>query len=330
MSLFWKDHKPLLLFYLAQMLLVPALYWLSGEGRPPGIVLYGMAISFAVLLLYFLFRYWQQSKLYKSLDDPSSAAAGSSEITGDSPLAEAFREVLRVKEQAYEQQLQESQSRMDRHIEFMNRWVHQMKTPLSVMQLTLRELEDEHMQSLQEELDRMRKGLETVLYTSRLDRFNEDFRVEPANLLRIVSESVAENRRLFIRKGIAAKLLVGESLEVYTDRKWLRFMLGQILTNAVNYSAGKGDSVSIAAVRQGRATVLEITDEGIGIAPEDLKRVFNPYFTGQRGRQYHESTGMGLYLVKEIAGKLGHAVELQSEAGAGTTVRIIFQPGHGT
>ncbi|MFS0838483.1 sensor histidine kinase [Paenibacillus sp. 1P03SA] len=330
MSLFWKDHKPLLLFYLAQMLLVPALYWLSGEGRPPGIVLYGMAISFAVLLVYFLFRYWQQSMLYKRLDDPSSAADGSFEIPGDSPLAEAFREVLRVKEQAYEKRLHESQSRMDRHIEFMNRWVHQMKTPLSVMQLTLRELEDEHMQSLQEELDRMRKGLETVLYTSRLDRFNEDFRVEPANLLRIVSESVAENRRLFIRKGIAAKLLVGESLEVYTDRKWLRFMLGQILTNAVNYSAGKGDSVTIAAVRQGSATVLEITDQGIGIAPEDLKRVFNPYFTGQRGRQYHESTGMGLYLVKEIAGKLGHAVELQSEAGAGTTVRIIFRPGNGT
>ncbi|MFD7521807.1 sensor histidine kinase [Paenibacillus chitinolyticus] len=327
MSLFWKDHKPLLLFYLAQMLLVPALYWLSGEGRPPGIVLYGMAISFVVLLLYLLFRYWQQNALYNSLDNPSSAADDSFEIPGDSALAEAFREVLRAKERMYEQQLHAYQSKMDRHIEFMNRWVHQMKTPLSVMQLTIRELEDEQMRSLQEELDRIRKGLEMVLYTSRLDRFSEDFRVETTNLLRVVGESVAENRRLFIRKGIAAKLHIEESLEVYTDRKWLRFMLGQILTNAVNYSTGKGDSVFIAAFRQGNATVLEITDQGIGIAREDLKRVFNPYYTGQRGRQYHESTGMGLYLVKEIAGKLGHAVELESEAGTGTTVRILFQPG---
>jgi OmpR family two-component system sensor histidine kinase YxdK len=301
------------------------LYWLSGENRPLSIVLYGMLISSAVLLLYLCYRYVQHRRLYTLLSkqQPMDSVIGHLPL-GEAPLPEAANELLQAIDRQYQEQLNGHVTRMDQHIVFMNRWVHQMKTPLSVIQLTLQDLEEESARSIQEELERLRKGLEMVIYTSRLDRFEEDFQVEALLLRKAVSEVVSENRRLFIRRGIHADIRVDGELAVYSDAKWLMFMLNQILTNAVNYTSGSGKTVIITAERQGFDTVLQISDQGIGISPEDLKRVFNPYFTGERGRQYHESTGMGLYLVREICRRLGHQVDLQSRIGEGTTVQIMF------
>lgn len=324
MKLFWKDQLPLLLFYLLQMLLVPSLYWLTGEDRPLSIMLYGIVLSTVVLLLYLGYRYIQYRKLYTALCDPVSLTHEQLVSMGEAPLPEAIHELLQLIDRQYQEQVNTHVRRMDQHIVFMNRWVHQMKTPLSVIQLTLQDLEDEAAASIQEELDRLRRGLEMVIYTSRLDRFEEDFQVEPLLLHKAVSEAVAENRRLFIRRNIRADIQVGANFAVYSDAKWLMFMLSQILTNAVNYTPGNGKCVTISAQRRDSDIILDITDQGIGISPEDLKRVFNPYFTGERGRQYHESTGMGLYLVREVCKRLGHKVELQSKLGEGTTVRLSF------
>jgi len=325
MRLFWKEQLPLLLFYSVQMLLVPLLYWLSGENRPLSIMLYGVLLSSAVLALYLGFRYFQYYRLYQRLEHPEEALKDHLRPLGTAPLPEAMDELLRSYDRHFQEQLNVHVNRMDQHIDFINRWVHQMKTPLSVIQLTLQEVEeDSAADSIQEELDRLRKGLEMVIYTSRLDRFEDDFHVEPTLLRKAVSEAVADNRRLFIRRGIHPEIQVDGELTVYTDAKWLLFMLTQILTNAVNYTAGSGKSVTISSYLQGKHAVLQIIDQGIGISPEDLKRVFNPYFTGERGRQYHESTGMGLYLVHEVCARLGHTVELQSKPGEGTTLRLIF------
>ncbi|KGE19117.1 membrane protein [Paenibacillus wynnii] len=324
MRLFWKDQLPLLLIYAAQTVLVPLLYWLSGENRPIRIILYGMSLNLVILALYLGFRYLQHYRLYQRLSHPESARLDYRSSLGTAPLPEAMDELIRRYDQHNQEQLNTQVRRMDQHIEFINRWVHQMKTPLSVIQLTLQDVEGAAADSIQEELERLRKGLEMVIYTARLDRFEDDFHVEPTFLRQAVSEAVSENRRLFIRRGIRPVIQISEELSVYTDAKWLRFMLTQILTNAVNYTQGTDKSVTITSYSQGMDNILQITDQGIGISPEDLKRVFNPYFTGERGRQYHESTGMGLYLVREICTRLGHKVELESRPGEGTVLRLIF------
>jgi len=325
MRLFWREQLPLLLFYILQALLVPLLYWLSGENRPISIIAYGLVLSFVTLTLYLSFRYLQHYRIYQRLSHPETASNDLLSSFGNAPLPEALDELMHHYQKLHQEQLDVQVRRMDQHIEFMNRWVHQMKTPLSVIQLTLQELDDTVADSIQEELERLRKGLEMVIYNSRLDRFEDDFRVEPTLLRQAVSEAVSENRKLFIRRGIRPVLQIDEELSVYTDVKWLRFMLTQILTNAVNYTQGTDKVVTVTAFNQGTETVLQIADQGIGISSEDLKRVFNPYFTGERGRQYHESTGMGLYLVQEICSRLGHKVELQSKPGEGTRLRLLFQ-----
>ena len=192
--------------------------------------------------------------------------------------------------------------------------------PLSVIQLTLDEVEEAPAEHIREELDRIRKGLECAVHRAPTG-LSRILQKPPCS---VVSESVVENRKLFIRKGITPVFQIDDRISVYTDAKWFRFMLGQILTNAVNYS-GTPARRFINRRSAGKHIKLYIGDEGIGIAPEDINRVFHPYFTGERGRQYHESTGMGLYLVREITHKLDHSVELESKLGEGTTVTLTMR-----
>lgn len=324
MKLFLREHLPLMLFFAVQMLLVPLLYWLTGEGRPFTVVLYGVLLSSVVLLVYLVYRYLSHRTMYQELSSQELSKEFSNPPLGDAPLPEAIHERISHYERLYREQLHRHQSGTDQHLAFVNRWVHQMKTPLSVIQLTLDEVEEAPAEHIREELERIRKGLEMVLYTARLDRFEQDFAVEAVGLRAAVSESVVENRKLFIRKGITPVFHIDDRISVYTDAKWFRFMLGQILTNAVNYSGSPGKKIQFTAEEAGKHIKLRIRDEGIGIAPEDINRVFHPYFTGERGRQYHESTGMGLYLVREIAHKLDHSVELESTLGEGTTVILTL------
>lgn len=336
MKLFWKEQTPLLAFYALQALLVPLLYSLLDVRFDGAFVLYGLLLSLAVLAAYLLFRYLTHRNFYRQLgDDENPDLAERENIPsfrgdgGTAPLPEALNRLLLRQEKRCLDELSREKNRMELHLAFMNRWVHQMKTPVSVLQLTAAEMDSEAGDSIIEELERIKKGLEMVLYTARLERFEQDFAIRPISLRETAAQAVKENRRLFIRKGVRPELRIGEGVRVYSDGKWLLFLLGQILTNAVNYSGGPGKTVIIEAREQegtsgASVTELIVQDEGIGIAVEDLRRVFSPYFTGERGREYTESTGMGLYLVKEICTRLGHEVSIASQPGIGTTVSIRF------
>ncbi len=327
MRLFWKEQLPLLLFLIPQILLVPFLYWLAGF-RQLEIAFYALLISMTLLLLYLTYHYFSRREVYRKLTRTPDKLEDLLEHSGESPLAIALDTQMEAGFRLYQDELYRYTSQMETHAVFTNRWVHQMKTPVSVIQLTLEHEQDGISEgtrdSIQEELDRLRKGLEMALYTSRLERFESDFRVDRVGLREMVNRTVADNRKLFIRKGVYPVIAVEEELTVLSDEKWLVFILGQLVINAVNYSAGKGDKVVFSARVQGKKTILEVTDYGIGISKEDLRRVFEPYYTGQQGRQYQESTGMGLYLVREVCRRLNHQVELASEPGVGTNVKIIF------
>ena len=327
MKLFLREHVPLMLFSLVQMLLVPLLYALSGERRSLGVMLYGVLLGVAALVLYLGYRYISQRAMYKELSAAERAGGESLAMPslGETALAEAVHTYYERLERSFGEQLHASESRMEQHLVFVNRWVHQMKTPLSVIQLILPELDDIPADSIRAELERIRRGLEMVIYTARLERFEQDFAVKPVLLREAVNKAVMDSRRFFIRMGITPTLQMDAGLAVYTDAKWFRFFLDQLLTNAVNYSGAPGKKVTIAASAEGDIVRFTVRDEGIGIRPEDIGRVFQPYFTGERGRDYRESTGMGLYLVREIADRLTHRVELESAPGAGTAVTLFLR-----
>ncbi|CAH8770280.1 sensor histidine kinase [Paenibacillus dendritiformis] len=323
MKLFWREHLPLAGFTCVQLLLVLLVFWYDGYDRPLT-AMYAMFLGLCVFALYLGYRYATHRLMYRRLTDPPASLTSTIQLADAAPLSRAVDDTIDHQYRYYQQQLKVWERKQQEHLAFMNQWVHQMKTPLSVIELITQDAEDPKLASISEEADQMKRGLDMVLYMARLDTFEHDFHVEKKSLRDIVHDAVHENKRYFIRSYVYPDIQIDPELTVETDVKWLRFVLQQIVTNAIKYSAGSRTKVTATAFTEGRAVVLEVKDRGAGIPKQDVKRVFQPFFTGENGRKYKESTGMGLYLAKEILDKLHHEIELESEEGQGTAVRIIF------
>lgn len=324
MKLFMREQTPLIIVYLAQLMMITLVYRLDG-GSGVTVSLYAALLSTILLLGYLAYRYLANRTFYERLMTVPASLEESGGPAQNTPLAASLRMLLAQQFRLYQNDLHNYRHKLEEHIHFINQWVHGMKTPLSVIHLVIQDKDGSPFTAIGDELDRLKKGLETVLYTARLDTFEHDFYVERLDLGAVVRSVTSEQKRLFIRKRVFPVISVESGISITSDEKWLSFVLTQLITNALRYTVEEGKFVHFHGYlqEQGRA-VLEVRDEGVGIPPGDLPRVFDPYFTGVNGRSFQESTGMGLYLVKQICGKLEHEVEITSEVGKGTTVRIVF------
>ena len=324
MNLFLKDHLILIVVNLLQLVLLLSIIWLDGY-KKMSLLTYILLLGIVLLAVYLIIRYLQNRSYYKQLADIKTVKVldDSIQINGKSPVAMQTELLLQQKYQLYMNKIHQFESRQKQHVLFMNQWVHQMKTPLSVANLYIKGRPDPIFVDIQEQLDHLEKGLDMVLYMSRLESFELDFFLEQTDLLEVVNEVMSKHRRLFIKNELYPKVQAKVGLMTITDRKWLSFIISQVLTNAVRYSIGSGQ-LEIRILRQDHLYVLEVEDHGVGIAPQDLPRVFDAHFTGENGRLYRESTGMGLYMAKEVCLRLRHTIDVESTQGIGTTVRLTF------
>lgn len=323
MRLFVREHLPLIGIQILQFAVVILVYWLDGYRNWPT-ALYAAFLGMVGLAGYLSYRWFSHLDYYRRLSEPLESLEASIQSRGRTPASEALDRLLSEQFRLYQGRLQAYEQKRNEHHTFMNQWVHQMKTPLSVIQLTVQDRDEPDYASIREEADRLEKGLETVLYAARLESFKHDFRVEPVSLKQIADTAVHENKRLFIRHAVYPEVRIAGEMAVQSDAKWLLFALQQLVVNAIKYSPENG-KVAITAYPAGQDAVLEVRDRGIGIPLCDQRRVFEPFYTGENGRRFRESTGMGLYLVREICRKLGHEVELESREGEGTVVRLVFR-----
>ena len=201
-------------------------------------------------------------------------------------------------------------------VEFYSTWVHQIKTPIAVMRLWLQEEDTEENGRLLLELSKIEQYADMVLSYFRLDTTAKDLVNRQYPLDEIIRSCIRRYASWFVTKGISVRY-EGTDLKVLTDKKWLTFMIEQILSNAIKYT----DEGSIT-IRVEEGPVLYIKDTGIGIAKEDLPRIFEKGFTGYNGRADKKSTGIGLYLVKRSVDLLGTPVNVQSTPGQGTVFSI--------
>ncbi|ADO58413.1 sensor histidine kinase [Paenibacillus polymyxa] len=324
MKLFWRDHFSMIIFNIIQLFLVLSIYWMDGY-RNLSTALYSVFFGFILLLVYLLFRYVMYSGLYRILSTANIRDLDELiQMKVLNPLASSLQHLLLQFYQLYQSRIHQLEHQQRDHITFINQWVHQMKTPLAVIHLILKGKIDPESDQIHDEIDRMGKGLDMILYMSRLESFEPDFHVEPVVLRKLVSEVIYDNKRLLIRNEIYPSNEVDEQLNVITDAKWLRFIINQLVTNAIKYSSGYAHSLKLISDVRDHVIVLKVQDEGIGIPKKDIERVFEAYYTGENGRKYSESTGMGLYLVAEICKRLNHDIQLTSTVGEGTTVEILF------
>ena len=235
---------------------------------------------------------------------------------------ELFYELLSAASKDMNDQIGGMKEQQKEYLEYIELWVHEIKTPIAGMELYLNNHKSEGNRELMLQLSRIENYVEQVLYYARSSRFNQDFLIERIGLSSLVRSVIKENTLMLIQAGAQIKL---ENLdgEVYSDSKWLGYVIKQILENSVRY---RRDSLTIEFLSTfGKDKLcLSIKDNGIGIKASDINQVFHKGYTGTQGRNYKKSTGMGLYISSMLCAKLGLKLEIASPDEAGTIVTIEF------
>lgn len=208
--------------------------------------------------------------------------------------------------------------------EYIELWIHEIKTPIAAGKLIAQNNKNEVTKSIDEELDKIEYYVEQALYYARSNTVEKDYCITKCNLQDIVNSVIKRNKDALINNKI--KINIEDTNEiVYTDSKWIAFILNQIITNCIKYSKQENAEININVETKKARVILEIKDNGIGIKKGEITKVFDKGFTGSNGRKDgKKSTGIGLYLCKKLCGKLGIGIELNSEESVGTDVKLVF------
>lgn len=288
---------------------------------PLAAVGYAAALCAALALVWLVVDVWDYRRRHQCLE------ALATEITVTLEHLPRPRNTLEADYQALlrtlDAQRREQEGRLSSQyrdmMEYYTIWAHQIKTPIAAMGLLLQEEDSPRSRALGEELQRIQQYVQMVLGYLRLDSESTDFVLRRCDLDAVVRQAVRSYAGSFIRKKIALDYQPFH-VQVLTDEKWLRFVIEQVLSNALKYTRSGKVTISL----EGEATLV-IADTGIGIAPEDLPRVFERGFTGCNGRVDQRSSGIGLYLCRRILKQLGHGIRITSAPGQGTRVCLDLE-----
>lgn len=200
-------------------------------------------------------------------------------------------------------------------LEFITIWTHQVKTPLTALGVLSADLEDAKKNDVNARLFEIEQYTDMILQYLRMEGSTSDFVFKAYGVKSMVNQAVKYFARTFISKGISVKIDISDEVKIVTDEKWMVFVLKQIISNSLKYT-DKG----CITITMPTANSVCIVDTGIGIAPEDIPRIFERGYTGYNGRMDKKATGIGLFLVKSVLEKLNGTVEVESELGKGTKV----------
>lgn len=324
------DRIYLIIFYIVLMAFITAVISLD-----PAVKIWIndlLYINLGALFLFIIYltgSYWRRKKYYQEIS--TLLQTGQNEVIYGLPEAidneqKIFQQLLIKMYGEQQKEIEKAYAEKKDNFEYICSWVHEIKTPLSVSSLIIEnnrsKNSDDLMNSLEEEIEKMERLVEQVLYNSRLEDFSHDYFVNDVEIRMIVNDTIKKHARIFISKNIKIELGILD-ITVASDKKWLMFILDQIILNSLKYTP-QGGFIKIYAEGLEKEKRLIIEDNGIGIKAEDIERVFERGFTGYNGREFGKSTGMGLYLVKKLVRKLGHDVTIASVYGEYTRVIIHF------
>ena len=318
MKHFWKTYLRSRLPALGLGLLCCAVFAVTFAlyGLPLGAVVYPALICAAVWLIYVLLRGVQAARKHKTLAALTAALTEDMLPAPETAEDEDYRRIIALLQEARQRQVSEAGRNYDAMVEYYTLWAHQIKTPIAAMRLTLQNEDSALSRRLTAELGRVERYVEMVMAYLRLDGAGTDYVLRETELDPLLRATVKKFSGEFIQRRLALELKP-TGLQVLTDEKWLSFVLEQLLSNALKYTPSGTISIYAEA-----PAILCIADTGIGIAPEDLPRVFEPGYTGLNGREDKRASGLGLWLCSRACRNLGHGISVTSEPGKGTAVRL--------
>lgn len=211
--------------------------------------------------------------------------------------------------------------------EYIETWIHEIKTPIASTKLIIENNENSVTNRINSEINKIEGFIEQALYYARSSEVSKDYIIKQFSLRKVVMGAIKRNTRDFISKKIALDIKEID-YNVYSDIKWVEFMINQLIINAIKYSKGGDGKVTISAEEKKNNIILSIIDNGVGIVEQDINRVFDKGFTGENGRIFGKSTGMGLYLCKNLCDKLGLGITITSKVNEWTKIELIFPKGN--
>ncbi|MBD8034459.1 MULTISPECIES: sensor histidine kinase [Solibacillus] len=295
------------------------------------LILLTFCIWFFPVLIYMIIEFMKQKAFYDELNsimDNLDKKYLLPEIMNEPENLEGklLYDILRQVNKDMHEHVKKYRDRENEYREYIETWVHEIKTPIASTRLIIENNQNNITRNIKEEIKKVEEYIEQVLYYSRSNNVSKDYIIKEVSLPDLVRRVIKRNSRDFISKGIALDIEAVDGM-VYSDAKWLEFIVNQLIGNATKYIAGRDGKVTISTIRNENNIILTIEDNGIGIIDKDLNRVFEKGFTGENGRKFGQSTGIGLYLCKKLSEQLGLGLTLTSKTGEGTKVRIIFPLG---
>ncbi len=327
---FLRDRLFLILFYFLLLLFISSLVYFNNEVKINiQNIVYMNVVGFIMFVIYLIFEYLKNKKYYEDLKYGIESQNHNIINSLPRPLnnEQSLYEELLVKiNTEFNLEIDKLHEVKKENIDFMNSWVHEIKTPISVCRLVIEnstyKSKEETLSSLENEIDYIENYVEQALYYSRLDSFSKDYLINEININKLIINLVKKHAKEFIGKKIKIEM---KNLEftIDSDKKWLFFIIDQILSNSLKYTENNG-LIKISGILMNSEKQLIIEDNGIGIKAEDINRVFDKGFTGYNGRENFKATGMGLYLSKSLATKLGHQITIESKPSEFTRVTVHF------
>ncbi|KRL20943.1 sensor histidine kinase [Lentilactobacillus kisonensis] len=309
---------PLVLLYVGILTIFWGLCWLYRI--PENIVGNLFRFTWIPILIVLGYRIMTQYLVIKKLDK-----ALEQNILPEEPkqtlLKPYWRALAKIKQQQDENQRRLEQRTAQKQ-DYLMLWSHEIKLPLTALQLLAENNDAVASDELQQQIQLISNQMDLLLNYERLEDFHHDLDFTWQLPQDIITPIIKDYSIFFINKNLTPRLQVGQT-QILTDKKWLGFILRQVIFNALKYS-NPNSTIDITW----RQNQLTIADHGVGISASDLPRVFEPGFTGENGRQQQAATGMGLYMAHQVATLLGETLAIVSTENSGTAVTLTFQKEH--
>lgn len=323
---YFKDKVIFIIFNI--IVLVITSYLLFGLNVSSYAIFIICILNFLASISFFIYDCLRKSKYYSSLlkrlDELDKKY-----FIGDVATEEEFLEgkilfeIISQATKSMKDDISESIRNSNDYKEYIELWVHEIKTPIATCKLLIENNDNEVTESIGEEVTKVEDYIEQVLFYARSNAVEKDYLIKEINLKKSINAVIRKNANTLIEKRVKVDIRNVDKI-VSCDSKWIEFILGQIVSNSIKYMDKKERVLKIYSENIGNDVILKICDNGIGMDEKSVIKAFEKGYTGENGRRFGKSTGMGLYLCKKLCEKLGLGINIKSKENEGTEVTILF------
>lgn len=311
--------------------LITLLIFLFSVGNTIDILKIVAFVWIIVVGVYLFFQYKSRKEFYNELSktvDNLDKKYLISEVI-DKPVyleAEPYYDLLKKASKSMREEINSIKNSRKEYKDYIEQWIHEVKTPIASIKLIEENNKTNTSRVVLQELEKLDTYVEQALFYARSEEVEKDYLIREMSLEECINKIIIKNKQIFILNNIGVEI---DNIDknVYSDSKWLEFILNQIIVNAIKYRNNKDPKVKVYVSDVKNGIKLIVEDNGIGIPTDELERVFEKGFTGSTGRLNSKSTGIGLYLCRKLCDKLGLLIDIESEINRYTKVSITFPMG---